>query len=72
MEACDADLPRRPVRHVEHDPAASDDRLLVLRYLVAGRQVRVEIILAVEDAEQIDLGVDPEPGFDRLLDDSAG
>ena len=68
MQPGDADLARRAVRHVEHEPAAPDDRLLVLRDLIAGRQVGIEIILAVEHAEQIDLGVEAEPGPDRLLD----
>ena len=45
-----------------------DHRLQILRNLIARRQVGVEIILAVEDARQIDLGVEAEPGLDRLLD----
>ena len=67
-----------PISRVEPSGMSSttrpraDDRLLVLRDLIAGRQVGVEVVLAVEDAEQVDLGVEPEPGLDRLLDDSAG
>ena len=68
MQPGDADLARRPVRHVQHDLAAADDRLLVLRDLIAGRQVGVEVVLAVEDAFEPDLGVETEPGLDRLLD----
>src|SRR5438045_9218228 len=61
-------LARRPVRHVEHDLATADHRLLVLRNLIAGWQVGVEVVLPVEDAFEPDLGIETEPGLDRLLD----
>ncbi len=51
MEPGDADRARPPVGHVEHDTALADDRLQILRDLIAGRQVGVEIVLAVEHAE---------------------
>ena len=48
--------------------ARADDRLLVLRDLIARRQVGIEVVLAVEHASEVDLGVEAEPGPDRLLD----
>jgi hypothetical protein len=45
-----------------------DDWLLVLRDLIARRQVGVEVIFAVEDAFKPNLGVETETGPDRLLD----
>ena len=69
MQPLDAD--RRsasPSVEVDDDLALADDRLLVLRDLVALRQVGIEVVLAVEDRAQVDLGLQPEPGADRLLD----
>ena len=68
MQPGDADLAHRPVGHVQTDPAVADDRLLVLRDLIAGGQVGIEVVLALEDAVQIDLGGEAKPGLDRLLD----
>ena len=48
------------------DRALADDRLLVLRDLIALRQVRIEIVLPVEDRFVVDLRLQPEPGADRL------
>ena len=50
------------------DLALADDRLLELRDLVALRQVRIEIVLPVEDRLVVDLRLQPEPGADRLPD----
>ena len=72
MQPGDADLAGRAIGHVEHDPAMPDHRLQILRDLIAGRQVGIEIILAVEHALKIDLGLEAEPGLDRLLDANAG
>ncbi len=67
MQPGDADLAHRPVGHVQTDPAMPDHRLLVLRDLIAGRQVGVEVVLALEDTCQVDLSGKAEPGLDRLL-----
>ena len=48
--------------------ALADDRLLVLRDLIALRQVRIEIVLPVEDAPEVDLRLEAEAGPHRLRD----
>ena len=53
---------------VDLDLALADDRLLVLADLIALRQVRIEVVLAVEDRAQVDLGLEAEPGAHRLRD----
>ena len=53
MQALDADRLRLAV-DVDLDLALADDRLLVLADLVALRQIRIEVVLAVEDALQVD------------------
>ena len=68
MQPGDANLSRRAVRHVEHDPPTPNDGSQILRDLIAGGEVGVEIVLAVKDAGQIDLGIKPEPSLNRLLD----
>ena len=55
MQALDADLDRARRRTSIIDLALADDRLLVLADLVALRQVRIEVVLAVEDALEVDL-----------------
>ena len=61
MQAGDADLARAPVGHVEHDPAMPDDRLQILRDLIARGQVGVEIVFAVEDAVRLISASRPSP-----------
>lgn len=51
-----------------HDLALADDRLLELRNLIALRQIRIEIVLAIENRLQIDLGIEPDARAYRLLD----
>src|SRR6185437_9350652 len=68
MEPGNTDLARGAVGHVERDPSLAHDGTRVLRDLVARGQVGVEIVLAVEDRHQIDLGGETEPGLHRLLD----
>ena len=53
---------------VDLDLALADDRLLVLADLIALRQVGIEVVLAVEDAAQVDRRLEAEPGAHRLLD----
>ena len=60
--------PDGPVRHVDRDLALAHHRRLVLADLVALRQVRIEIVLAVEHRAQIDLRVQAQTGADRLAD----
>ena len=67
MQPLDADLqplaacpgPRSGVG-VDLHHALADDRPLVLRDLIALRQVGIEVVLAVEHGDEIDLGVEPE------------
>src|SRR3954470_4868409 len=66
VQALDADGDALVRRHIDRDLALADDRALVLADLVALRQVRVEIVLAVEHALQVDFRLQPEPGADRL------
>ena len=68
MQALDADAARLAVGQVDLDLALADDRVLVLRDLVARRQVGIEVVLAVEHRAQVDPGVEPEAGAHRLLD----
>ena len=68
MQALDPDRDALGRRHVDDHHALADDRVLVLRDLIALRQIGIEIILAVEDRAQIDLRLEPEAGADRLLD----
>ena len=67
MQPLDADLLGDAAVEIDLDHALAHDRVLVLRDLVALRQVLIEVILAVEDGAQIDLGVETETGPDRLL-----
>jgi len=46
----------------------TDDRVLVLADLVALRQVRIEVVLPVKTAHQVDLRLEAQSGADRLLD----
>ncbi len=48
------------------DRAFADDRILVLRDLIALRQVGIEIVLAVEDRTFVDLSLQTEAGAHRL------
>jgi hypothetical protein len=68
MQALDADGARAAVFEVEDDLALADDRLLILGDLVAGRQVGVEVVLALEHRDQVDLGPEGQPGSHGLGD----
>ncbi len=50
------------------DGAFTDDRVLELRNLVALRQIRIEVVLAVEDRTVVDLRLQTETGANRLPD----
>ena len=53
---------------VDLDLALADDGLLVLRDLIALRQVGIEVVLAVEHRHEVDLGLQAEPGAHGLGD----
>ena len=68
MQALDAD--RRcvsPSTSISTSPSPTIG-LLVLADLVALRQVGIEVVLAVEDATQVDLRLEAEAGAHRLRD----
>ena len=68
VQALDPDRHRVAAVGVDHHFAFAHDRRLELADLIALRQVGIEIVLAVEHRPQIDLGLQPEPGADRLPD----
>ena len=55
---------------VDLDFTRADDRLLVLRDLIALRQVGIEVVLAVEHRDEIDLRFQPQAGAHGLRDAS--
>jgi predicted nucleic acid-binding protein len=57
--------PRHPPASTSPSPTIG---LEELRNLVALRQVRIEIVLAVEDRAVVDLRLEAKPGAHRLLD----
>ena len=65
MQPLDADGFRSAV-HVDLDLAFADDRILELADLIALRQIRIEVVLAVEDAAIVDLRLEAQPGAYRL------
>ena len=66
MQPLDADREAFAVRQIDGDRALPHHRRFVLADLIALRQVRIEIVLPVEHRFQIDLGLETEPGADRL------
>ena len=68
MQAGDADFAGLSFGKVEHDRALAHHRLGILGDLIAGGQIGVEIVLAVEHRAQIDLRVQAQAGAHRLLD----
>ena len=68
MQPLDADGEAFAAGKLDLNFALAHDRRLVLADLVALRQIRIEIILAVEHRAQVDLRVQPEAGANRLLD----
>ncbi len=53
---------------IDLDRALADERVVELADLIALRQIRIEIILAVEAAPAVDLGTDRHAGAHRLAD----
>ena len=68
VQPLDADLNLFGRRDIYLDDALADDRAFVLRDLIALRQIRIEIILAIENGTQIDLRLKTQPRSDRLRD----
>src|ERR1700730_17634749 len=66
MQPLDPDLDLLRRRDIDGDGALADDRALILRDLVALRQIGIEIILAVEDRAQVDLGLKAQSRAHRL------
>ena len=60
MQPLDAHREAVAALKVDGDHALADDRLLVLRDLIALRQVRVEIVLPLETALQVDLRLEAQ------------
>ncbi len=65
MQALDADCLGLAVE-LDFDLPFADHGLLVLRNLVALRQIRIEIVLPVEHAPQVDRRLQSEPSAHRL------
>ncbi len=68
VKPLDADGDRIPVGQIDRHCALPDDRLLVLGDLIALRQIRIEVVLPIENASKVDLRLEPQPGAHRLGD----
>jgi hypothetical protein len=53
------------------EAAAERERTLVLRDLIALRQVRIEVVLAREDRQRLDVAAERERRLDRVIDGRA-
>ncbi len=62
MEPFNADAHRAAVLEVDKDLALAHNRILELANLIALGQVGIEVVLAVEQRAQIDLGLQAQPG----------
>jgi hypothetical protein len=71
VRARDADVPRRAVGQAEMKAPAADDGLGELADLVALGQVRVEVVLAIEDRAAPDVRIDGQAEQHRVLDGGA-
>ena len=68
MQPLDTDRKNIAVVRLNLDGALADDRVLVLRDLIALREIGIEVILAVETRHQIDGRIQAKAGADRLFD----
>src|SRR6185312_715572 len=69
VDAGDTDVVRRgPVVALRLDDAAGGERPLVLRDLIALRQIRIEVVLAREDRRLVDVAAEGERRADRAVD----
>jgi hypothetical protein len=67
VQAFDANLDGI-ILEIDRHHALPDDRVLVLRNLIALRQIGIEVIFPVEHRMMIDLSLEPEARADRLGD----
>src|SRR5690606_11611407 len=67
VQALDADVEEAAVLGLHLDHALAHDGVIQLADLIAGRQVGIEVVLAVELALQIDLGAQAQTRLHRLL-----
>ena len=68
VQALDADVEEAAVLGLHLDHALAHDGVIQLADLIAGRQVGIEVVLAVELALQIDLRLQAQTRLHRLLD----
>ena len=66
VDALDADAAGDAGAHVDDDLSLAHDGLVQLADLIALRQVGIEIVLAIECAAQVDLGLQAQAGAHRL------
>jgi hypothetical protein len=59
MQPRDADRADRATLQLDVDDALTHDRMGELADLIAGGQIGIEVVLAVEAADEVDLGVQP-------------
>src|ERR1700681_960368 len=68
MKPLDAHLDRVLRGQVDLDLALAHNRTFILRDLIALRQVRIEVVLAIEDRAMIDPSLKTEASANRLSD----
>src|SRR5258706_11233346 len=68
MKSLNADADRFCTSEIESDLALAHNRALVLGNLISRREIGIKVILAVENACEIDLRLQSEAGADGLLD----
>ena len=66
MQPRDADIFARAIRQFDRHYPGANNWVLELGNLIAGWQIRIEIILPVEPANQVDLRIQAQPGAHRL------
>src|SRR4051794_1026873 len=70
MHACDANSSSGTIRP-EFDPALRRNWQIVLRNLIALRQIGIDVVLAIEFIERWDRAVERQSSHDRLADSCA-
>ena len=68
MQPLDADGGGFAALELDDDLALAHDRRFVLADLIALRQIRIEIVLAIEHRAPVDLGIQAQSGAHRLAD----
>ena len=67
MDTGDANCSAFTIFHVDNDLARANDGITELCYLIALRQIGIEIVLPIKHREPIDLRFDPEASPHRLF-----